>query len=119
MKRKAFILFCLFALTATACKHSQRPADVLDASTMADFLSELYLVEGYYAVKSNYRFDSASPEVLAACDDILKKNHLSRETVEKSFDYYSQHPEEYEAIQKEVASRIEKLNATNAAVPQE
>ena len=110
MKKLALPLFCLFLLAATACRHEQRPTDVLDAETMTNFLSDLYLVEGYYAVESQYRFDAASPEVLSTCNSLLEKNHITRESVEKSFDYYSRHPEEYEAIMKEVSARIESLS---------
>ena len=109
MKRLALSFLCLFLIGATACRHEQRPDDVLDADAMIDFFTELYVVEGCYAVESQYRFDSPSPEILAACDSIMKKKHLTRERVEKSLDYYALHPEEYESIQKEVAARIDRL----------
>ena len=113
-----FTLLCIpLLLATTACHHEQRPVDVLDANAMTAFLTDLYVVEGCYAVESQYRFDTASPEVLAACDDILKKHNVTYERVEKSFDYYSQHPEEFEAIQKSVADRIEKLKAPDGEDP--
>lgn len=77
---------------------------------MTNFLSDLYLVEGCYAVESQYRFDAASPEVLSACNSLIEKYHITLEGVERSFDYYSRHPEEYEAIMKEVSARIESLS---------
>jgi hypothetical protein len=119
MKKLAIPLLGLMLLATTACKHDQRPADVLDAAVMADFLTDLYLIEGQYAVESQYRFDAASPEILGACSDLLEKHHITRERVEKSFDYYSQHPEEYKSIQTEVVSRLEKLNGPNEESPLE
>ena len=119
MKKLLLPLVCLLLLAATSCRQQQHPADVLDAHTMADFLTDLYLVEGYYAVESQYRFDAASPEILGACNDVLEKHHVTRERVEKSFDYYSQHPEEYEKIQREVAARIEQISGPDGEAPQE
>jgi hypothetical protein len=102
-------LICLLLLGATACQNDQRPDDVLDDKTMADFLTDLYLLEGYYSIESQYQYETVSPEILDACDDILKKHNITRERVEKSFDYYSRHPEKNNAINQEVASRLDKL----------
>jgi len=110
MKKAPALLLCLLLLAATACKHSQRQSDVLDDQTMIGFLTDLYLVEGYYAVETQYRYDSSSPEITEACDAILEKYNITRESVEKSLDYYSQHPDEYKPIETEVASRLERLN---------
>ncbi len=110
---------CLLLLGVTACKHEKRPADVLDANAMADFLTELYQIDGCFAIESEYRFEKASPEILGACDTYLKEHHLTREQVEKSFDYYSRHPEENVAIQQEVVSRLEMLTAQGRAGSQE
>lgn len=118
-KLSLLLLLGLLLLGVASCRHDQRPANVLDASDMADFLTDLYVVEGYYAVESQYGFEEASPETLGACDAVMEKHHLTKERVEKSFDYYSQHPEEYKAIQDEVASRIDKLSASAEALPQE
>ena len=114
MKRLSFLLaLCLLLPGITACHDEQRPADVIATDTMTDFLTDLYLVEGYYAVESQYRFDTASTEVVEALQSLFVKYRLTRERVEKSFDYYSLHPEEYEAIQNEVAARLEQLIAAD------
>lgn len=109
MKRLVLSLLCLLLLGTTACKRDQHPDDMLDADAMVNVLTDLYLVEGYYAIESQYRFDTASPEVLGAVDAVLEKHHITRERMEKSFDYYSKHPDEYGPIQEKVAARIEKI----------
>lgn len=110
MKRLTHSLLCLLLLCTVACNRNQRPSGVLDDNTMVHFLTDLYLVEGYLFVETEFRYDAMPPEVLDACDDILKKNNITREEVEKSFDYYSQHPDEYEAIQKKVLASIEEMS---------
>ena len=94
MKRFVFLL-AVVALLAS-CRNGERPADVVDAPQMVDFLSDAYLLEGFYAVETQYRYDALPAEVLRAYDDILAKHHLTREQVEHSFAYYSEHPELYD-----------------------
>lgn len=85
---------------------------------MVAFLSEAYLLEGFYAVESQYRYDAMMPEVLRAYDDILDKHHLTREQVEHSFAYYAEHPDLYEPIQDSVLARIESVIADDTIAAQ-
>lgn len=100
----------ILLLGMTACRSEQRPADFVDPEVMASFMADLYLVEGYYAIESQYRFDDAPPELLAAIDGLLEKHHLTRETVEHNLDYYSEHPEKYGALQQRIQQIIEQRN---------
>ena len=120
MKRLSPLLLCLLLLSVTACKHDQRPKDIINVEsdkafddTMVDVLTDLYLIDGVYAAESQYRFDTPSPEVVGAIDAVLEKHHITREQLEKCFDYYSEHPDEYKAIQEQVAARIDKLTASD------
>ena len=108
------ILFVLVAVASmVACRHDDRPADLIEAPRMVDFLSDAYLLEGFYAIETQYRYDAMPAEVLRAYDDILAKHHLSREQVERSFDYYSNHPDLYGPIQDSVLVRIERETASD------
>lgn len=98
-----------------ACRHDERPADVLDAPRMVAFLSDAYLLEGFYAVESQYRYDAMTPEVLRAYDDILKAHHTSREQVEHSFDYYASHPDLYRTIQDSVLAILDRQSEADTA----
>lgn len=99
-----FVALLLFG----ACRHNERPADVLDAPQMVAVLTDAYLLEGFYAVETQYRYDVMSPEVLRAYDDILAAHHTSREQMEHSFDYYAAHPELYQSIQDSVLAILER-----------
>ena len=94
------------ALTLAACSHNTLPEGVLDAGQMADFLSEAYQLEAYNTVMYRGNTDDPAPEVRAAYDDILRRQGISRDEVEKSLEYYSRHPLEYKEILDEVNSRI-------------
>ena len=116
--RKIVLSLMAFVLLA-ACHRGSRPEGVLDAPQMVDFLSDAYLLEGFYAVETQYRYDALPAEVLGAYDDILKKHHLTREQVEQSFAYYAEYPELYAPIQDSVLARIEREASadTSARMP--
>lgn len=118
--KNTFAPLALAALLSTlflaACRHQERPADVLDAPRMVAFLSDAYLLEGFYAVETQYRYDAMTPEVLRAYDDILDAHGITREQVELSFNYYSEHPELYEAIQDSVLAVIERQSEADTLV---
>lgn len=105
MKRIVFALLAVVLLAS--CRHDGRPAGVLDAPQMVAFLTDAYLLEGFYAVETHYRYDAMTPEVLRAYDDILARHGITREEAEASFAYYGQHPELYLPIQDSVIARIE------------
>ena len=116
--RKIVLPLMVLALLA-ACHRGGRPEGVLDAPQMVGFLADAYLLEGFYAVETQYRYDALPAEVLSAYDDILRKHHLTREQVEQSFAYYAEHPELYAPIQDSVLARIEREASadTSARMP--
>ena len=116
MKRIVFALLAVVLLAS--CRHDGRPAGVLDAPQMVAFLTDAYLLEGFYAVETHYRYDAMTPEVLRAYDDILARHGITREEAEASFAYYGQHPELYLPIQDSVIARIEHETGADTAVAQ-
>lgn len=106
---KRVLLVVAAALLACGCHHAERPADVMDADQMVAFLFEAYQLEGFYAVETQYRYDAVSDAVLRRYDSILEAQGLTRQDVERSFDYYSAHPDLYSAIQDSVVARLEAL----------
>ena len=102
-------------LFLTACHRQVMPPEVLPQDRMADFLTDAYLLEGEYAVSSQYRFDSISEGMLDAYDSILDLHGTTVEQVEFSLDYYSQHLDLYQAIQDTVVARLEARIHNSAA----
>ena len=95
------------ALLLAGCHRGGIPADVLTEQQMVDFLADAYLLEGFYAIETQYRYDVVTPDVLRQYDSILAVHHLTRDEVERSLDYYTQHLDRYQAIQDSVVSRLE------------
>lgn len=106
MKKIVFILLPVLLLLG-ACRHEERPADVMSHEQMVAFLTDAYLLEGFYAVETQYRYDALTPEVLHSYDSILTVHSLTRDDVERSLDYYTRHLDEYQAIHEEVVALLE------------
>ncbi len=107
MKRHFILLFAAVVLLAS-CKPDRLPDGVLDSKAMAAFLSDAYLLESFYAVETHFSYDAMSPEVLRAYDDVLAKHCVTRDDIETSLRYYSEHPEQYAAIQDSARAIIER-----------
>lgn len=117
--RKSFLLLATAAVLCAACHNNDRPKDLIEAPQMVAFLSEAYLLEGFYAVETQYRYDAMMPEVLRAYDNLLAAHGITREAVERSFEYYAEHPEFYEPIQDSVLARLDRLSDTDTSALQQ
>ena len=108
MKKVLLLLTAVAMLALTGCRHTDaRPADVLDEEQMTAFLADAYLLEGFYAIETQYRYDAVSTEMLQRYDSLLAVYGFTREQLEHSFDYYSQHLDAYAAIHDSVVLRLE------------
>ena len=105
--KKTLYSLCISALMLTACSSNPLPEGILDKQQMTDFLREAYLLESYCAVETRYNFDSLTPEMIYAYDDLLAEQGIPREQVEASLAYYVKHPEEYTAIHEAVVASLE------------
>ena len=106
---KKFPILVAALLLVAACRSEQRPPDVLAPQAMAAVLADAYMLEGFYAVETEYRYDTMLPEVLAAYDDILARHGTTREAVERSFEYYGAHPDQYLPIQDSALAILQRL----------
>lgn len=116
MNKKVILPLLLTAVLLTAgCKSKNLPEGVLDHDQMVSFLYEAYLLEGYFAVETNYVYDSLSPEMAAGYDAIMASQNITREQVEASMEYYSRNLTAYNAINRDVLALFEKEVATDSA----
>lgn len=104
---KLFPLFSLLLLLV-ACHHREQ-VDVLPPDRMVDFLCDAYVLEGYYASETQFRYDVVSSDMLHRYDSILDCYGLTANQVQQSLDYYSQHLELFQAIHDSVVVRLEAL----------
>ena len=109
--KKIALLLIPFMLGFVACHHDSLPADVLPEERMVDFLTDAYLLEGFYAIETQYRYDVLPEDVLRSYDSILDHHGLTRQQVERSFDYYTAHLDRYQVIHDSVVARLEARQA--------
>ena len=107
ISRMRCVVAVVAAILVAACGGEKAPADLIPADRMVDFLTDAYLLEGFYAVESEYRYDALTPDVVRAYDDILMRHGLNRKQVERSFEYYSAHPDLYQPIHDSVLVRLD------------
>lgn len=101
------LLFLCLLCTFTACKNVTIPDDVMSKETMVDFLSEAYLLEGFYAVETGYHYDLMKPEIVASYDSLFARFGITQEDFNHSIDYYTQHPDLYQEIHQKVVDRLD------------
>ena len=112
MKSSRIFSFSVLLVLSTlfvACRHDEIPADVMDAPTMTAFLKEAYLLEGFYAIETEFRYDSLNAEMIASYDSLLDRYGLTREDFERSIDYYTRHPRAYQVIHERVVAGLDSL----------
>ena len=100
MKRTLFILAA--SLLLGACSHKQQPEDIIDVDRMAAFLADAYTLESYNSIESKSDNDTLSLAV-------LRRHGLTQKEVEKSLDYYGNHPDQYRVVLDEVAKRLNEV----------
>lgn len=109
-------LSALLALSAlpVACRNKGVPPGVMDARTMTEFLKEAYMLEGFYAIETEFRYDSLHAEMVASYDSLLARYGLTRGDFELSIDYYSRHPREYDLIHRKVVASLDSAIAAQS-----
>ena len=115
-KYLTFSAVLLLCLTSVGCSQERVPGDVMDEPTMAAFLKEAYLLEGFYAVETGFQYDTLHPEMVASYDTLLVSFGLTRDDFERSVDWYIRHPELYERIHDSVLARIDRELAAEKEV---
>lgn len=119
MKKCGFALLPVLLLLAgvlVSCRGDEVPEDVMGEERMASFLQEAYLIEGFYAVESNFHYDTLQPEMLGAYDSLLSRYGLSREEFEQSVDWYTAHPKVYKRVHDTVLARLDRELAAEGGV---
>lgn len=104
------------SLGSAGCSQERVPSGVMDEPTMAAFLKEAYLLEGFYAVETGFQYDTLHPQMMASYDSLLASFGITRDDFERSVEWYIRHPELYERIHDSVLARIDRELAAEKEV---
>ena len=109
MKHHLAALALCATLTCGGCHQATEPAWLIDQETMVGFLTEAHLMESYYYLKTDFRYDSVRPLANATYDTLFQQHGITREAFDSSLAYYSRHDEQLLAIYQEVDKNLEAL----------
>lgn len=65
------------------------------------------MIESYTTIINPMHTDSLPDDIFAAYSDLLQRQGVTQEEVEKSLEYYGHNPDQYEKILNEVLYRLE------------
>lgn len=98
VRRKSIGLFLIgIGLMAGGCRQQKLPEGVLTRQQMTALLVDVYLAEARlssYTIPNDSSFKLYRPFQ----DSLLKKMNISDSSVKKSYQYYFEHPKEFEMI---------------------
>ena len=107
LKYLALSVTLLFCAALSGCSRNAVPDDVMSETAMVDFLEQAYLLEGFYAIETSYRYDTLHPEMLASYDSLLASCNITRDDFERSIRWYSAHIDIYTRVHDSVLARLD------------
>ena len=111
MKKKGIhLIIIIFStlLLSTSCKHTELPEGVIDTATLADFLTEMHLIDGYNNTVVRENRDSLTFQVEAAYDSLFRKYNITTEQYDSTMAYYARNPEDLDAVYRRVIIRLKR-----------
>jgi hypothetical protein len=92
------LIFIFLIIAFLGCqKKDERPRDVLDKQQLASVMIDLYLAEARLSSYPIQR-DSSLALFLPRENAILAKRNLPDSTLKKTYDYYLQHPDDFNEV---------------------
>lgn len=113
MKLKLYLYIVLIPcvlMMFSSCHRSALPPGVLPENQMVDLLTDVYIMEGYYADETMYHFDSMIVEINESYDELFDKYGITRAQFDSNMSYYSHNPAELELINQQVLSRLDSIS---------
>lgn len=103
---KRLLLLASIVLILGSCQsNTDIPEDVLPRETIKEILVEANMVEG--ALKANFILgDSAKKVAPTLYEEIYTRHNTNAEEFKNSIDWYFEHPEILEEIQKDVVAKL-------------
>lgn len=103
-------LYCAVMISCGDEPQNILPDNVLPAEKMAAVLVDIHLVEAHMS-RNAFHPDKIAVEPPAPNIDVLKKNEITRQQYDTSFNYYTQHPKQLVKIYELVLNDFSKMQA--------
>jgi outer membrane murein-binding lipoprotein Lpp len=99
------LILCL--LLAACTPETEVPTGTLSEAKMAQLLSQIHLIEARVSRLSMASLDSTALVTERLKRDMFKKNQIDTAAYNRSYKFYSTHPEYFERIYEQVAKDLE------------
>lgn len=104
------LLYCTVLISCGEAPKDVLPDNVLPAEKMVAVLIDIHLVEAHMS-RNTFHPDKIAVESPAPNIDVLKKNAITRQQYDESFNYYTQHPKQLVKIYELVLNDFSKMQA--------
>lgn len=107
--RKGIIIFLLISFFGIACESNKnKPENLIQKKEMALILTDLMLLEATYNTRL-IRVPDKRDRMVKYSKEIVDHHMVSKESFDASYEYYMDHPEDFEAILELVFEELNKL----------
>ena len=107
MKNWIYIIILAFGIVACSEEAEQIPADVLDKPMFTDVMMDMQLIEAAYNRQLAQDEDSvAKGKVYHYYGEIFQKYNTDEATFNRSFEWYTSHPEHMVEVYEIVMERL-------------
>jgi hypothetical protein len=110
MKQVKYLIICFCFIIISCSQNEKVDKDILNKDSLINVIVDMHLGDAILMEPSvaTKQITINKPEYYSA---ILKKHSVTKENFQKSIDFYSQNPEEYETIYETVVEKITLLQS--------
>lgn len=107
------ILYFISTILLIGCisKEVQIPDDIIDADTFTDIMIDVQIAEGMTSHNRTNRRNKTEEQGFDPYISIFKKHNVEADEFQRTYDFYSHHPDLMEGIYEQVLDSLSKLEA--------
>jgi len=105
---RIFIFLIIISIGFSCNNQNKKPDMLIQQTEMSLILTDLTLLEATYNTRL-IRIADKTERMLKYSEEILDRHNVSKENFDISYEYYMDHPEEFEVIMELVFEELNKL----------
>ena len=110
VSRTPLLWLCLM-LCAVGCSRNRVPNEVLPPDLMVDVMTDAYLIESFYDVKTSHHTHQLAADARASYDSLFARYGITYDDFTHSVDFYAHHLEWCDTIHQRTNRRLKALAA--------
>ena len=106
-----FLIALLLLFSCSSQEPTGIPANILSKEKMAVLLTDVHILEASMNLNLSNEIRSVNENREETMLAVLKKNEITREQYDESFQFYSEHPDLFGEVYKLILSNLSELQA--------